>query len=74
MGGLRWYAMRVGRLLRSSEGVGAESHRVTRSQGGRATFEESQGVAESIAAHIAAHIAQASRLGGGSVALTGRHA
>eukprot|EP00964_Phaeocystis_antarctica_P026085 scaffold14659_cov51-Phaeocystis_antarctica.AAC.3 len=51
-----------------------ESHRVTGSQGRRATFMESQGVAESIAAHIAAHIAQASRLGGGGVALTGRHA
>ena len=33
MGGLRWHAMRVGRLLRSSEGVGAESHRVTGPQG-----------------------------------------
>eukprot|EP00964_Phaeocystis_antarctica_P031099 scaffold17597_cov61-Phaeocystis_antarctica.AAC.4 len=73
VGGLGWHAMRVGRLLRSSEGVGAESHRVTGSQGRRATFEESRGC-ESIAAHIAAHIAHASRLGGGGVALTGRHA
>ena len=56
VGGLRWHAMRVGCLLRSTEGVGAESHRVTGSQGRR--YEESRGVAESIAAHIAAHIAQ----------------
>eukprot|EP00964_Phaeocystis_antarctica_P120061 scaffold83809_cov43-Phaeocystis_antarctica.AAC.1 len=34
--------MRVGRLLRSTEGVGAESHRVAKvAQGGR--FEESRG-------------------------------
>eukprot|EP00964_Phaeocystis_antarctica_P018337 scaffold10128_cov60-Phaeocystis_antarctica.AAC.2 len=33
--------MRVGRLLRSTEGVGAESHRVKVAQGGR--FEESRG-------------------------------
>eukprot|EP00964_Phaeocystis_antarctica_P023508 scaffold13134_cov69-Phaeocystis_antarctica.AAC.17 len=63
MGGLRWYAVRVGRLLRSTEGVGAESHRVAKvAQGGRS--EESRGVAES------QHIAQASRLGGGGEALT----
>ena len=56
--------MRVGRLLRSTEGVGAESHRVAKvAQGGRS--EESRGVAES------QHIAQASRLGGGGEALTG---
>ena len=55
--------MRVGRLLRSTEGVGAESHRVAKvAQGGRS--EESRGVAES------QHIAQASRLGGGGEALT----
>ena len=55
--------MRVGRLLRSTEGVGAESHRVAKlAQGGRS--EESRGVAES------QHIAQASRLDGGE-ALTG---
>eukprot|EP00964_Phaeocystis_antarctica_P076671 scaffold47417_cov56-Phaeocystis_antarctica.AAC.7 len=30
VGGLRWHAMRVGRLLRGTEGVGAESHRVAR--------------------------------------------
>ena len=48
----------MGRLLRSTEGVGAESHRVAKvAQGGRS--EESRGVAES------QHIAQASRLGGG---------
>ena len=42
MGGLRWHAMRVGRLLRSTEGVGAESHRVAGvALGGR--FEESRG-------------------------------
>ena len=64
MGGLRWHAVRVGRLLRSTEGVGAESHRVAKvAQGGRS--EESRGVAES------QHIAQASRLGGGGVAVTG---
>ena len=49
--------MRAVRLLRSTDGVGAESRRVTRWQGGRS--EESRGVAES------QHIAQASRLGGG---------
>ena len=50
--------MRAVRLLRSTEGVGAESHRVAKvAQGGRS--EESRGVAES------QHIAQASRLGGG---------
>ena len=38
VGGLKWHAMRVGRLLRSTEGVGAESHRVRVVQGGR--FEE----------------------------------
>ena len=66
MGGLRWHAMHVGRLLRSTEGVGAESHRVAKvAQGCR--FEESQvqGVAES------QRIEQASRLGGGGVALAG---
>ena len=48
----------MGRLLRSTEGVGAESHRVAKvAQGGRS--EESRRVAES------QHIAQASRLGGG---------
>ena len=58
MGGLRWHAVCVGRLLRSTEGVGAEPHRVAKlAQGGRS--EESRGVAES------QHIAQASRLGGG---------
>ena len=57
----------VGRLLRSTEGVGAESHRVAKvAQGGR--FEESRRVAES------QHIAQASRLGGGGEVLAGRHA
>ena len=43
--------MRVGRLLQSSEGVDAgvaQGHRVAGSQGRRATFEESRGVAESI--------------------------
>ena len=46
--------MRVGRLLRSTEGVGAESRRVAKvAQGGR--FEESREVAES------QRIAQASR-------------
>ena len=38
MGGLRWHAVRVGRLLRSTGGVSAESHRV---QGRR--FEEPRG-------------------------------
>ena len=62
------------RLLRSTEGVGAESHRVTGSQGRR--FEESRGVEESTSQRISQRIyrAQASRLGGGGVALTGRHA
>ena len=50
VGGLRWHAMRVGRLLRSTEGVGAESHRVTGSQGRR--FKESRRVAESISQRI----------------------
>ena len=38
--GLRRHAMRVARVLRGAGGVGAESHRVTGSQGGR--FEESR--------------------------------
>ena len=42
MGGLRWHAVCVGRLLRSTEGVGAESHTVAKvAQGGM--FEESRG-------------------------------
>ena len=54
----------MGRLLRSTEGVGAESHRVAKvAQGGRS--EESRRVAES------QHIAQASRLGGGGEVLAG---
>ena len=59
MGGLRWHAVRVGRLLRSTEGVGAESNRVTgwrRVAGSR--FEESRGQS----------IAQASRLAHAGVA------
>ena len=48
MGGLRWHAVRVGRLLRSTEGVGAESNRVTgwrrvagsRSREGRASHRQ----------------------------------
>eukprot|EP00964_Phaeocystis_antarctica_P140169 scaffold104952_cov60-Phaeocystis_antarctica.AAC.2 len=44
----------------------AQGHRVAGSQG--------RGVAGGRGVYIAAHIAQASRLGGGGVALTGRHA
>ena len=47
MGGrLKWHAVRLGRLLRSTEGVGAESHR---SQGPTecGTYEESRGHEES---------------------------
>ena len=48
MGGLRWHAVRVGRLLRSTEGVGAESHRVTGWR--RVAGSRSREVAESQAA------------------------
>ena len=51
------------RLLRSTEGVGAESHRVTGSQGRR--FEESRGVSTSQRISQRIYRAQASRLGGG---------
>ena len=66
-------AMRVGRLLRSSEGVGAESHRVTGSQGRR--FEESRGFAESRSQRISQRMSRRQAgSGGGGVALTGWHA
>ena len=54
MGGLKWHAMRVGRLLRSTEGVGAESHRVAGWH--RVAGSRTRGVAES------QRIAQTSRL------------
>eukprot|EP00964_Phaeocystis_antarctica_P063074 scaffold37830_cov55-Phaeocystis_antarctica.AAC.3 len=56
VGGLRWHAMRVGRLPRSTEGVGAESHRVTGSQCRR--FEGSRAVAESISQRISQRISR----------------
>eukprot|EP00964_Phaeocystis_antarctica_P062633 scaffold37552_cov57-Phaeocystis_antarctica.AAC.1 len=55
--------MRVGRLLRSTEGVGAESHRVAGWR--RVAGPRSRGAAES------QRVAQASRLGGGGEALMG---
>eukprot|EP00964_Phaeocystis_antarctica_P063229 scaffold37932_cov68-Phaeocystis_antarctica.AAC.4 len=62
VGGLRWHAMRVGRLLRSTEGVGAESHRVTGSQCRR--FEESRGFAESRSQRISQRISRTGKQAG----------
>ena len=66
MGGLRWHAVCVGRLLRSTEGVGAESHTVAKvAQGGM--FEESRG-------RGGAALCAGKQLGVGGVVLAGWHA
>ena len=57
MGGLRWHAVRVGRLLRRTGGVSAESHRA---QGRR--FEEPRG--SRVAEHRAGKQAGAGRRAG----------
>ena len=54
MGGLKWHAMRVGRLLRSTEGVGVELQRVAGWH--RVAGSRNRGVTES------QRIAHASRL------------